>query len=148
MKFALAAILISLSTSASFAGASLEQCGGQSRVDTVIEPWSKATRTFANGKIRIVLLDTAEPACCSYHLAIMAPDPQNELGLRQCLTLSDGGEFTGFQNVDLDGIKSSYNASKGLLLSVPVKRYIDGTKFKKATIGVRINQATGAITIE
>ena len=75
------------------------------RVDTVIEPWSDATRTFANGKIRIVLLDTAEPACCSYHLAIMAPDPQNELGLRQCKTLSDGGDFTGFQSIDLKAIK-------------------------------------------
>ncbi len=153
MRHILTVAFIAISISAvhadgPLADASVEQCGGQARVDTVVEPWSDATRTFANGKIRIALLDTAEPACCSAHLAILAPDPNDELGLRQCKTLSDGGEFMGFQAIDIARIKSSYNAAKDLLLSVPVERYIDGIQSNKAVIGVRINQATGAVTIE
>ena len=126
----------------------ISDCGGPARVDAIVEPWNEATRTFANGKIRIIALDTAEPACCSFHLAIIAPDPENELGLRQCVALNDGSEWTGFQYVDVQGTESSYDPSRGLLLSVPVERYIDGTRSTKLVVDVRINQATGAITIE
>ena len=126
----------------------ISNCGGPARVDAIVEPWSDATRTFANGKIRIIALDTAEPACCSFHLAIIAPDPENELGLRQCVALNDGSEWTGFQFVDVKGTQSSYDPGRGLLLSVPVERYIDGTRSSKFVVDVRINQATGAITIE
>ena len=126
----------------------ISNCGGPARVDAIVEPWSDATRTFANGKIRIIALDTAEPACCSFHLAIIAPDPENELGLRQCVALNDGSEWTGFQFVDVQGTVSSYDPGLGLLLSVPVERYIDGTRSSKLIVDVRINQATGAITIE
>ena len=126
----------------------ISNCGGPARVDAIVEPWSKATRTFANGRIRIIALDTAEPACCSFHLAIIAPDPENELDLRQCVALNDGSEWTGFQYVDVQGIESSYDPGRGLLLSVPVERYIDGTRSSKFFVDVRINQATGAITVE
>lgn len=124
------------------------ECGGPARLDSIVEPWSSSTRTFANGKIRVVELDTGEPACCSFHLAILAPDPNNELGFRQCVTISDGAEWTGFQSVDLKRTKSSYDAGRGLLLTVPVERYVDGIRSKKGEIRVRINQATGAITLE
>ncbi len=135
-------------TSVAFAEPTISQCGGSTRVDAIVEPWSQATRTFANGKIRIIALDTAEPACCSFHLAIIAPNPGDEMGLRQCVTLNDGGEWTGFQAVSVKNTRSSYDAGRGLLLSVPVERYIDGIRSTKLTVDVRINQATGAITIE
>jgi hypothetical protein len=126
----------------------LSACEGQARVDSIIEPWSENTRTFANGAIRIVGLDTAEPACCSFQMAIIAPDPNDEMGLSQCLTLNDGGEWTGFQFVDIAGTESSYDPGKGLLLSVPVKRYVDGINSIQAVVDIRINQATGSVVIE
>jgi hypothetical protein len=131
-----------------FAEPAISDCAGPARVDAIVEPWSEATRTFANGKIRIIALDTAEPACCSFHMAIIAPNPQDEMGLRQCVVLNDGAEWSGFQFVDVQGTQSSYDAGRGLLLSVPVERYIDGQRSTKLTVDVRINQATGAITIE
>ena len=151
-KFWLTAFYIAvlLFPSAAWAAASLMQCDGPAtRLGNVLEPWSEASRTFANGKIRIVGLDTGgEPVCCSAHLAILAPDPKDELGFRQCKTLSDGAQYMGFQYINMKGIRSSYDASKGLLLSIPVERYIDGSKSNKAVIKVRINQASGAITLE
>lgn len=142
--------LSAISTSQqAFADASIETCEGPSSVANVTYPWNEATRTFANERIRIVTVDTGgEPVCCSAHLVILAPDPNNELGDWQCKILSDGGQWRGFQFVDIKGVKSSYIASKGLLLSVPVERYIDGIKSNKAIIDVRINQATGSIVIE
>lgn len=132
-----------------FAAETLMECKGPAHIQNIIEPWQDATRTYANGKIRVIWLDTGgEPVCCSSHLAILAPNPKDEQGYRQCRVLNDGQEYMGFQFIDLKGITSSYDASKGLLLSIPVERYIDGIKSKKAVIGVRINQATGDIAIE
>ena len=127
----------------------LLDCDGPAHVSSVAEPWKDATRTFANGVIRVVWVDTGgEPACCSSHLVILAPDPEDELGNRKCRILSDGAQWLGFQSVDVSGIKSSYDAGKGLLLSVPIERYIDGIKSNKSSVGVRINQANGIISIE
>jgi len=142
------AAIATAATFAAWAEPGISECGGPARVDAIIEPWSEATRTFASGKIRIIALDTAEPACCSFHLAIIAPNPQDEMGLRQCVTLNDGGEWTGFQFVDVKATRSSYDPGRGLLLSIPVERYIDGIRSTKLTVDVRINQATGDITIE
>ena len=144
-----AAILLSLGlSSTAWAEPAISPCGGVTRLDTLVEPWSESTRTFANGNIRIAHVDTGEPACCSYHLVILAPNPEDELGYRQCVALNDGGEWTGFQSIDFAGIESSYEPGLGLLLSVPAERYIDGHQSTPLLIGVRINQATGAITIE
>ncbi len=132
-----------------FAEASIETCEGPSSIANVTYPWNEATRTFANDKIRIVTVDTGgEPACCSAHLVILAPDPEDELGNQQCKILSDGQQWQGFQFVDIRNMKSGYDAAKGLLLSIPVERYVDGVKSNKAIVDVRINQATGSIVVE
>lgn len=149
-SFLIAAVVTVLFVSHhAYAAATLMECKGPAHIQNIVEPWEEATKTYAKGKIRIIWLDTGgEPACCSSHLAIIAPDPKNEQGYPQCKILNDGQEFMGFQSINLKGVQSSYDPSKGLLLSVPVERYIDGIKSKKATIGVRINQATGDIVIE
>ena len=112
-------------------------------MDAIAEPWSESTRLFANGVIRIAVVDTAEPACCSFHLIVLAPDPNDELGLRQCLTLSDGEEWTGFQHIDVQAVASSYRADLGLLLRVPVERYVDGIRSTSDEVAIRINQGHG-----
>ena len=148
LKQAAAAIVGLTVTTTALAEPTLSACEGPTRIDAIIEPWDQHTRTFANGAIRIIGLDTGEPACCSYHLAIIAPDPQEENWPRQCLALNDGGEWTGFQSVDVGGTQSSYDPGRGLLLSVPVERYIDGIRSTKMVVDIRINQATGEVTIE
>ena len=127
----------------------LNNCDWPANARNIVEPWSDYSRTFANGNIRIAHVDTdGEPACCSSHLLILAPDPKNELGGRSCNLLSDGGSGTGFQYLSVAGTTAKYDPAKGLLITVPVERYIDGQKSGKATITVRINQATGGVTIE
>ena len=111
--------------------------------------WSQASRTFANGAIRVAALDTGgEPVCCSNHLMILAPDPN--IG-EACYVLSDrSGE--GFRQVFVSEIESSYDPGEGLLLQVPVGRYdpdtggVDPNGLMR--VPVRINQATGVVNIE
>ena len=130
----------------------LQDCEIVDSVTTVIEPWEEATRTFAEGAIRVVHLDTGgEPVCCSSHLAILAPTGQPEDMFRQCRLLSDREGYRGFLDVRIGLIESSYDPAKGLLLTIPVD-YYDGERGPRADgpfpVRVRINQATGAITLE
>ena len=148
--------LAALALAAALAGTAeaqvLQDCEVLDSITAVVEPWEEATRSYANGAIRVVHLDTdGEPVCCSSHLAIVAPTGEPELPFRQCRLLSDADGFTGFLDVRIAEIASSYDPAKGLLLTVPVDRY-DGEKGARADgpfpLRVRINQATGAITLE
>ena len=148
----IAALICTLLPTGAWAEARIAECEGWPlNVRNIVEPFDQSTRTFANGNIRILHIDTGgEPVCCSSHLVILAPNPAEEEQFRICKLLTDGDVGNGFLDVNIKGIKSSYSPSKGLLLSVPVLRYNfeDGVNNHKATIDVRINQATGAITIE
>ncbi len=148
LKFT-AALLVSLTASqARAAGAEIVACDGLESVDAIAGELQNSTRTFARGKIRLWHIDTGgEPVCCSSHLVIVAPTPDEELGGLQCKRLSSQGSL-GFQWLNLPAIKSSYHAGKGLLISVPVEYYNDGNAGIKRTINVRINQATGGIIVE
>lgn len=130
----------------------ISECDWPASLRNIMEPWEDHTRTFANGKIRIAHVDTGgEPVCCSSYLAILAPTGSEiELESRQCKLLTDGPEMSGFNWIAFDAITASYDPGLGLLLNVPVERYDfagDGTTIP-ATIGIRINQATGEIYTE
>ena len=130
----------------------IQSCDVVDSIGAVVEPWEKATRSYADGAIRVVHLDTdGEPVCCSSHLAILAPTGEEGLPYRQCRLLSDAEGHRGFLDVRMAAIASSYDAAKGLLLTIPVDRY-DGVQGARADgpypVRVRINQATGAITLE
>jgi hypothetical protein len=128
----------------------LAECDWVASPANLVEPWEGTSRTFANGAIRIALLDTGEPACCFAHLLILSPSGEVEgPGYRACHVLSDTGQGLGFAEVDLAGIVASYDPARGLRLDVPVWRYIDGvSRGRPARVAVRINQATGAVTLE
>lgn len=55
-------------------------CGWQARADAIVEPWAENTTTFANGALRVALLDTIEPAASAAYLLITHP-PVDEVGL-------------------------------------------------------------------
>jgi hypothetical protein len=132
------------------AAQTLNDCDWVASPANLIEPWEANTRTFANGAIRIAALDTEEPACCYAHLLILSPSGEVEgPGYRACHVLSDGAPGMGFSGIDLAGIAASYDPARGLRLDVPVFRYTDGTgPGRPGRVAVRINQATGAVTLE
>jgi hypothetical protein len=119
-------------------------CDGLASVQAIAEPWEANTRTFANGDIRLVVLDTIEPAAAAFHLAILHP-PRDELGSPMCsqVSASDG---IGFGGMDLGPAKTAYDPARGLTVTLPVRLYDPETAdFVQGALSVTINQSTGQV---
>ncbi len=117
----------------------------RSNVANVAEPLEKNTRTFANGDIRLVVMDAIEPAAGAIHLVVLHP-PYDEVGGRQChvVSLARG---VGFSDIDLGRAKAGYDPAKGLSLTLPVRHYVEESgDFAGARLSVTVNQASGAVT--
>ncbi len=120
--------------------------GFQASARNQVEPWEAHTRTFANGEIRVTLLDTVEPAAGAYYMMILAP-PRDELGSRTCAVIAEGDGSIGFAGLDFAQLGASYDPTRGLTLRVPVQRFAPSTGgFDPAILAVTINQAAGTIT--
>lgn len=118
------------------------------------EPWDENTRTFANGNIRVALVDTGgEPVCCSAHLMVLSPSGSgaDEPAWRQC-QLASARPSMGFFAVDIPGITATYDPARGLMLSVPVGHWHEGIEIGRPPIWERmevtINQATGVVSAQ
>ena len=76
-----------------------------SSIAVVAEPWAENTRLFADGAVRLVVLDTEEPAFAAYHLAVLIWG-EDEIGIiaRRCVLVSLGQ--VGFFDVTLNGMDS------------------------------------------
>lgn len=123
-----------------------------SQAENIPEPWEAHTRVFANGDVRISVLDTVEPAAAALHLLILSP-PLNDLGERQCRVVSlnegPGGAGFGFAGLTLDGVTSAYSPANGLVLTLEIREYApESGMFEPARLAVTINQATGDVTSE
>ncbi len=121
--------------------------GWQANAQNLVEPWDETTRTFANGAVRVALLDTVEPAAGSFHLMVLSP-PEDELGGRQCRLISADGEM-GFAGVFFGDMTAGYDPATGLGLDLPVVLYLTETAdFQTVGMGLTINQSTGDIRAE
>lgn len=136
---------------AGFAGAaqaqSVSDCIDDFRASAWVlaEPWEANTRTFANGRTRLAIIDAIEPGAAPFHILLLSP-PYGELGDRQCRILSYDGGF-GFGWATLEGMQASYDPARGLSFVIPVKApYVDGTE-PWLGLNVVLNQATGAVDV-
>lgn len=138
---ALAAMALSLPVAAQ----SVRDCDGfEANARNLVFPLDRSTASYANGDIRLIMLDTAEPACCSFHLMVLYPDP--EIGHGLCALVSDRGQ-SGFGGIDLTGRTASYDPATGLSVRMPVRRY-DGMAFRETAVTVTVNQQTGRVTAQ
>src|SRR5216684_622046 len=111
------------------------------------------TKSYSEGKVRIAHVDTdGEPVCCSSHLLVFIPGP--DIG-SQCFAVSqkaaNGSESQlGFNNIEFNRIKASYDAQRGLLLNVPYTLYDpQGGQGKPGIANVRVNLGDkGSVRIE
>jgi hypothetical protein len=111
----------------------------------LVEPWELNTRLFANGAVRLAVMDTVEPAAGAFHLMILSP-PYDELGSRSCTVVS-GGDGVGFAGLTLNGMAADYDPAVGLIFRLPARRYVPETGgFADAMLRVTLNQATGLVT--
>ncbi|THD85287.1 hypothetical protein E7811_06175 [Aliigemmobacter aestuarii] len=119
-------------------------CDWRAGLQALPEPWEQATRTFANGAVRLAVSDVIEPAAGAFYLVILSP-PFDELGGRQCKVIGATPDV-GFGGLTLDGMDATYNPAAGLVFRVPVSVYDPASaRFHEAVLAVTLNQATGAI---
>lgn len=123
-------------------------CDESARADTIVEPWDENSATYADGAIRVAILDMVEPAAAAIRLLVISP-PLDELGIRQCriVGLQDG---LGLAAIDFAARQSSYDPQRGLTLSMPARMPLpdgdaDDGWFQ---LGVTIDQQTGKITTQ
>ncbi len=120
------------------------ECDFPARADSLVEPWEENSRTFANGDVRLALLDTIEPAAGALHLLVLSP-PYDEVGGRQCRTVSIS-EGIGFAGLDFATLEASYDPAVGLIFHVTASEYDPDTGGAYAKrLAITLNQSTGDI---
>ena len=147
MKWALAALLLAAPAAAQSVG----DCGDLTLAQYLPEPWEDHTATYAEGQIRVAVLDTMEPAAAAMHLLVISP-PLDDAGGRQCklVSLSGGaGQPSGFLNIDFGAREARYDPARGLVLAMPVEAFSpDKAVGNQGELTVTVNQSSGEVTAE
>jgi len=144
LRIILFAVSFAIATPA--AAQSVLDCSGwQASARNIPEPLQNHTRTFANGDIRVTLLDTVEPAAGAFYLMVIAP-PYDEMGSRNCAIIASSGGTMGFGGLFFANIGASYDPANGLTLRLPAQVFAPATGgFDPAILAVTINQSAGTI---
>lgn len=146
------ALAAALATAAPAAWAQvILDCDARASAANLVEPWPENTRSYAEGAIRLALLeDATAPACCRRRLLVLAPAGNGTTG-RQCLVVAPDEE-RGFRDIDIGGVAASYSPQLGLELSVPVWLHREGTSADAPAFADRmlllIDQARGTVSVE
>ena len=123
----------------------VEPCDWRANPDAIPEPWEAHTRTFANGEIRVALLDNIEPAAGAFYLLILHP-PRMELGERQCSIVALNNNI-GYAALSFSELEAGYDPARGLTLTLPGILYLPEENFQNSLIlNVTVNQSTGEVT--
>lgn len=144
---ALVACLLPLSATAQVVRACHDAPPHLTSVQSMAEPFAENTRTYANGNIRLVVIDTIEPVCCTHHLIVLHPDGEGLFRACSLVSLDANGETWNF--IDLKAARASYDAARGLKVTLPASLYDFNTGGSIPTaFAIRVNQATGQVTVE
>ena len=146
MRLALS-FLLSLMIATPVSAQAVRDCDELASAQAIAEPWAANTRTFANDRVRLAVIDTLEPAAAAFHLMVLSP-PFDELGERQCKLVGLDGKL-GFAGLTLEGIETSYDPAKGLTWGLSATVYDPASGgFTQSPLSVTINQATGEISAD
>ena len=128
------------------AAQSVSNCDWLALAGNLVEPWETHSRTFANGAVRLALLDAMEPGAVPFHLLLLSPSGE-EMGGRMCNVISLEPGF-GFHNIFWDELEAVYDPAVGLTFDIPVEIWIDTGNSVMRGLRVTMNQATGAVDAE
>ena len=141
MKTACLAVVIAL-LAAPLAAQSLRDCDTyEANARNTYGPYDETIRSYANGDIRIIALDVGEPACCSYHLMVVHPLPDEPFPGCTLVSLESN---LGFSGLDMASAEASYDPSVGLVVHIPASQ-MDGEGLLPLLLSLAINQATGTV---
>lgn len=120
---------------------------GNARADSIAEPWEENIASYAEGQVRIALLDMVEPAGGALKLLVISP-PRDEVGHRQCRVVQ-AGVGLGFYGLNFAERRASYDPARGLTLTLPAQHYLpEEPEGGWHELSVTINQQTGGIMVQ
>ena len=126
----------------------VRDCDGfEANAQNLVFPVEESTRSYANGAIRLIWLDTqGEPACCSSYLMVLLPSPEEPFDICSIVAGGDGrnGGTPGYTGFELDRAEASYDAATGLTVRMHAGVY-DGYESNPVTLSVTVNQQTGEV---
>ena len=117
----------------------------RSALTNIAEPWEANTVNFTtpDGDVRLVVIDTYEPAAAAYHLLILSPP--FEMDSRQCKVVSYEGTG-GFRGLTTEGAKMEAKGSVLTFTLSAVEHDPDTDSSVDAKLTVTLDIATGQIT--
>ena len=120
-------------------------CDERAWADAIVEPWEDHTQTYANGDVRVAVLDTIEPALGSYYFLILSP-PFDDMGGRHCQMIGFYGGV-GFTNIRFETLFAEYKPTRGLEMQMLVRIADPESDFTNvANLWVTLNQSNGEVT--
>lgn len=154
MRWALPLLALIAAAPAPVAAQSVGDCGEIVSARNLPEPWEDHSAGYAEGQVRVAVIDTREPAAAARHLMVLSP-PRDEIGDRQCRLVSllpgEGPDQhpTGFTDIDFAAREASYDPQTGLEIVLPVEAFhSEAQRFDWAEMRVWISQSTGDVTAE
>lgn len=122
-------------------------CPPEMSLDAIVEPWEDNSAGYANGDVRVALLDMIEPAAAAFQLVILHP-PRDELGGRQCHLIAPSPHM-GFAEIRFAERQVSYDPAKGLTITLPIRIESGmGAEEGWSLTAIEINQQTGEVSYQ
>lgn len=116
----------------------------ETSVAFLAEPWEEHTRRFADGDVRLAVLDLVEPAVGAFHLLVLSP-PFDIFDQATCQVVSFANGL-GYREMSLVGMQAEYGPTQGLILEIPVSTGVEA--HDKVTLLLKLNQSTGELRAE
>ena len=125
----------------------LPECGGIAGSTATEGATEVKSKSYANGKINLTLLDAGGPSHGPLYVRVEWPRVDAAAGETcRVLGFEDG---VGFAMIEFDAIAAAYDPAKGLTLSVPTLFVLPEASFSNTMlVHMTINQATGEISTE
>ncbi len=138
--------LAALIAATPLAAQSLRDCNTfEANARNIYGPYAETIRDYANGAIRVIALDTAEPACCSYHVMVNHPAGDDPY---QICTLISRDDQMGFSALFMDRVEASYDPATGLTVTLPTGRWDEAAGIMhEEMLAFTVNQAAGTVTL-
>lgn len=145
MKSLFAALSLAIAAAIPAQAQNVGECDWLASAWNIVEPWESHSRTFANGEVRLALLDAVEPGAVPFHLLVLSP-PYDEMGGRICRVISVEPGI-GFSEIVWSELQASYDPAVGLTFHLPVAVWAETNRLMRGLL-LRVNQSTGEVSAE
>ena len=145
MRCAIAAVLLATGLFAPTVEArQVVPCDGLIAITMITEPWEGASRTYANGAIRVFEAVTNPAGVAAAVIGVLHDVPGDPWPVRTCTAvLGPPGVDAFFAEAHVAAATARYDPSRGLTIRVPVS--FPDLRQPFEAVSITINQATGTV---